>query len=184
MQEKFAPKRDANAGDADEEIQAADAKLRADMKAEKREKKRKREDQRQKLVQPAPTALTVQVPEGFVLDESSGYFHNPATGQYYESNSKLYCCYNNGQWFYYDTATGKYKPWGVQASTDAAANTETKRADVLPEPAAAAEAEPSAEEAAAPVEPEPKPAEPEPNPVAKLEDESTKGFKVVEFGAF
>ena len=130
----------------------------------------------------APVA--VQVPEGFVLDQASGYYHNPTTGQYYEPNSKLYCCFNNGQWFYYDTTSGEYKPW-VQASTDAAANTEPEPAQAaaaVDAPAAAVVAEPPAEQAAAPVEPDATPAEPEPAPVTELEDTSTNGFTVCEFG--
>lgn len=62
------------------------------------------------------TQSTVGVPAGFTLDPHTGFYHNSVTGQYYEPKSKVYCCFNEGQWYYYDQATKEYQLWQQPAS--------------------------------------------------------------------
>jgi len=194
MQEKFAPKRDAAQALPDAEIAASDAALKASVKKEKREKKKRKKDELHSNAEEATAAAdvaAVQVPDGFVLDAASGYYHNSATGQYYEPNSKLYCCFTNEQWYYYDTTSGEYKPWVQQTSADAVAPAEEEATAV----AAPVEQEAPAEEEAVVSEllgatmcvvsemlgasvPESS------QPAEAVVDESTTGFTVCAFGDF
>jgi len=52
--------------------------------------------------------LQVNIPPGFVLDVSSGYFQNADTGMYFDASSGSY--YNGVEWLRYDADTGQYVP--------------------------------------------------------------------------
>ena len=88
-----------------------------------------------------------EAPAGFVLDPNTGYYYNSTTGQYYEPKTRTYCCFNEGQWYYYDSGAKEYKPWVQQQPTEG----EAQSAAAEP-PAEGAADEPKSEEVIKPVD--------------------------------
>merc|ERR1712166_713434 len=73
-------------------------------------------------VVPAPKQQAAAIPTGFQLDSNTGFYHNSSTGQYYEPKAGIYCCHNEGNWYYYDTAAQDYKPWTQESAATTVAN--------------------------------------------------------------
>eukprot|EP00658_Telonema_sp_P-2_P055557 TRINITY_DN4415_c0_g1_i2.p1 TRINITY_DN4415_c0_g1~~TRINITY_DN4415_c0_g1_i2.p1 ORF type:complete len:182 (+),score=48.77 TRINITY_DN4415_c0_g1_i2:537-1082(+) len=180
MEEKYAPKRAAEEALPDEEIAAADAAVMKGIK--KKKKKKLKTDDALPAAQEEPAPV---VPEGFELDSATGFYHNSETGQYYEAKSQIYCCYNNGEWFYYDTATQEYKPWVLPGENkDSEPTPESEAAvDLTAEDPVVAPA-PTTEVQASATPPQPEDADdsaqdPDPTQLAEQNDD---GFTFVAFG--
>ena len=56
-------------------------------------------------------AAAVQIPEGYDYDRGSGMYRSKATGLGFDPRSRGFVD-GNGKWWYYDTASGGFKPWG------------------------------------------------------------------------
>eukprot|EP00656_Telonema_subtile_P017915 TRINITY_DN1965_c0_g1_i2.p1 TRINITY_DN1965_c0_g1~~TRINITY_DN1965_c0_g1_i2.p1 ORF type:complete len:292 (-),score=71.61 TRINITY_DN1965_c0_g1_i2:114-989(-) len=118
MEKRYAPKRSSTAAMPSEGVVAADLEAMKAIKKKKRKKQMEDEEEVEGDTKAYPVAVVAPVPAGFEPDPHTGFYHNAKTGQYYDSKSKIYCCHNEGQWYYYDNTAQEYKPW-IQANTGA-----------------------------------------------------------------